>query len=157
MGNPHTVYLFVIFILFAFAFFQRRYYVAKLKKQKPVLNFEMFETVVNDHLKAYGEDLSEVIVRTCLATAHALGADVTIHEEMHEEMDECEAYVKRTRPRIAKADADFKRDVAEADADFKREITNLQKAHDDRVRMFKANIDSDNARIKEIRGLHRLI
>lgn len=146
MRNLHIVYLSAIIILLVFVFFQRLYYKMKLEEQRPILNLKTFEAVVRDQLKTYGEELSEVIVRTCLATAHALKAEVVIHKEMHEEMDECSAYVKRTRPRIAKADADFKRETA-----------HRQKTHDTHVKMFQENIDADNARIKAIRDLHRLI
>lgn len=136
----------VIILLLGVIFYQRSSFKDKLAAQKPVLNLELFEKIYDIQLNAYGEGVAEIIIRTCLATAHELKADVTIHKEMHEEMDASTEYVKNYTTRIANADEKLE-----------SRLKRLHKSHQEEVASLRAHQDEERKRIEKIRELHRLI
>lgn len=118
----------------------------RLIAKKPVLNLEKFEKVHDDHIAAYGDGASEIIIRTCLATAHALDAEVTIHDDMHNEIGACRGYIMNYVARIK-----------EAEFNLETKLKQTRNSYEANIKRMRAEEERDRERIRKIEDLHHRI
>ena len=117
--------------------------VKKLLAEKPVLDLKKFEKLYEESLTLYGAHHMQIVVLTCFSTAQLLNAENTIHEDMHKELNACEANIKTRMARIA-----------EAEQKLVARTNQLRKSQEANIRIMHQQQVIDRTRIQKIREMH---